>query len=115
MTVGAPWPLGELVVVLRPGPMTRDAMGQEVPGPDTEIPVPGCAVWPRTSSERDQGQAQVVVGLTVFVPPGVEVRATDRMRVRGAVYQVDGEPGTYRSPLTGTTSGTEVALSRVTG
>jgi hypothetical protein len=113
--VGAPFPLGETVVLLRPGPPVVDGMGQEHPGPDVEVPVAGCAVWPRTSSEQDQAQSQVIVGITLFVPPGTQVDAHDRVRVRGVVYQVDGEPGLYRSPLTGHASGIEVALRRVTG
>lgn len=112
---GTPWPLGETAIRLRAGEPVVDAMGQEIPGPDTETPVVGCAVWPRTSDEREQSRAQVVTGLTLFVPVGADVRATDRFRVRGEVYQVEGEPGFWSSPLTGHAVGTEVALTRVTG
>ncbi|GAA1455383.1 hypothetical protein GCM10009602_69580 [Nocardiopsis tropica] len=112
---GAPFPLGETVVFLAAGQAGRDEMGLPVPGPVTETPVAGCAVWPRMSSEQDQGREQVVIGLVVFVPPGVEVPSADTARVRGTVYEVDGEPGFFRSPLTGHASGTQVTLKRVTG
>lgn len=90
-------------------------MGLPTPGTVVETVVEGCAIWPRTSSEQDQARSQVIVGLTVFIPPGVDVPATDKARVRGVLYEVDGDPGLYRSPLTGHASGTEVALRRVTG
>ncbi|MGW9637439.1 hypothetical protein [Nocardiopsis alba] len=100
---------------LRETPGGTDEMGLPTPGTIVETPVEGCAIWPRTSSEQEQARSQVIVGLTVFIPPGVDVPAADRARVRGVVYEVDGEPGFYRSPLTGHASGTEVALKRVTG
>lgn len=112
---GAPFPFGETVVFLTETPGGRDEMGVPTPGATVETPVSGCAVWPRMSDEREQAQSQVIVGLTVFIPPGVAVPATNRARVRGVLYEVDGEPGAYRSPLTGHASGTEVALTRVTG
>lgn len=109
------WPAGETVVVLRPGPPETDGYGNDVPGPDRETRYAGCAVWPRVSSEDVQARDQVIDGLYVLFPTGTDVRATDRVRVRGDVYMVDGEPGVYRSPLTGTTLGPQVSLTRITG
>jgi len=115
------WPLGEPVTVLRAGTPTHDVYGNDVPGVDAETRYEGCAVWPRMSTEgiqtREDVQArdQVIDGLNVLFPVGASVLATDRVRVRGVVYLVEGEPGSYRSPLTGTTLGPQVALTRVTG
>lgn len=115
VVTGAPFGLGEPVTFVEEIPGGRDEMGLPTPGTVVETVVEGCAIWPRTSSEQDQARSQVIVGLTVFIPPGVDVPATDKARVRGVLYEVDGEPGLYRSPLTGHASGTEVALRRVTG
>lgn len=115
------WPAGEPATVLRGGTPTQDAYGNDVPGEDVETPYEGCAVWPRVSSvavqtrEELQARDQVIDGLYVLFPTGASVLATDRVRVRGDVYLVDGDPASYRSPLTGTALGPQVALTRVTG
>jgi hypothetical protein len=109
------WPAGETAAVLRPGSPTRDLYGNDVPGIDTETVYDGCAIWPRTSSEDVQARDQVIEGLYVLFPPGADVQATDLVRARGATYLVDGEPGLFRSPLTGTALGPQVSLTRVTG
>jgi hypothetical protein len=106
---------GETVTVVRAGTPTEDDYGNEVPGPSTETDVPGCAVAPRSSSEDLQARDQVIVGLTVWMPSGVDVRPTDQMRVRGVLYDVDGEPGGFRSPFTGSAGPVQVALTRVSG
>ena len=105
------YPFGETVTLLRSEVTGRDGYGNDV-RTDTELEVAGCPVWPRGSTEDTQGRDTVITGLTVVMPPGVEVLATDRVRVRGVVYAVDGEPGVWVSPLTGTAAGTEVALTR---
>lgn len=109
------FPAGETATVLRAGPTTRDPYGNDVPGPDTATDYEGCAVWPRISSEDVQARDQVIEGLYVLFPTGADVLSTDRVRVFGTVYLVDGDPGLYRSPLTGTTLGPQVALTKVTG
>jgi hypothetical protein len=109
------FPAGETCTVLRAGAPTRDPYGNDVPGADTETSYGGCAVWPRFSSENVQTRDQVIEGLYVVFPTGANVLATDRVRTRGQVYLVDGEPGTFQSPLTGTTLGPQVSLTRITG
>lgn len=109
------FPNGETVTVLRPGTPTRDGYGNDVPGADVETEVTGCAVWPRTSSEDVQGRQQVIDGLSAVLPYGTDVRPTDRVRRNGLLYDIDGDPGEWRSPLTGTEAGVQVDLKRVTG
>lgn len=111
------FPYGETVTVLTAG-TTTDRYGNEVPdwGNATSTLVPGCGVAPRSSSElNDPSRAAVIVGLTVYLPPGSVVSARDRMVVRGGTYEVVGEPGDWRSPFTGEAFGLEVALQRVEG
>jgi hypothetical protein len=109
------WPAGETATVLRPGPPEQDPYGNDIPGEDVPTDYEGCAVWPRVSSEDVQARDQVIDGLYVLFPLGAIVLATDRVRVRDQDYLVDGEPGVYRSPLTGTALGPQVALTRITG
>jgi len=109
------FPSGEVATVLRASTSTQDPYGNDVPRSDTETDYPGCAVWPRVSSEDVQARDQVIEGLYVLFPVGADVLSTDRVRVRGETYLVDGDPGIYRSPLTGTKIGPQVSLTKVTG
>lgn len=113
-------PNGDTVTILRPGPATQDAYGNDVPGSATEIPVPGCAVAPRdstgsASNEIIDARDTVLSGLTLWAPYGTDIRATDRVRVGAAVYEVQGQPGSFRSPFTGSTGPVVVSLELVTG
>ncbi|MFE4857381.1 hypothetical protein [Streptomyces sp. NPDC056670] len=111
---------GETVTVVRPGPPTRDAYGNFIPGPPTEITVPGCGIAPRDSTgaggdEFAQGRDTVIAGLTLYAPSGTDIRATDRVRVAGVLYEVDGQVGAFRSPFTGSAGPVVAALRLVTG
>lgn len=110
-----PYPMGETITIVRPGAPTQDEYGNDVPGPSVETEVAGCAVWPRTSSEDVQARLQVLEGLNVLAPYGTVVGPHDRVRVRGLLYDVDGDPGEWRSPLTGFRGGVQIELTRVTG
>lgn len=109
------FPHGETITVIRPGTPTQDPYGNDVPGTPTETDVPGCAVAPRSSSEDLQARDQVIIGLSVWLPTGTDVQATDQMRVRGVLYDIDGEPGSYSSPFTGSGGPVQVALTRIEG
>lgn len=105
-------PYGITITVVRPG--KRDKYGDETPG--TEHAIDGCAVYPRTSGESTDQRDTVVIGLTLLAPYGVDLKATDKVRLPdGTTYQVDGEPGPWSSPLTGWQPGVQAALERVTG
>jgi len=109
------FPHGETVTIIRPGPTTEDPYGNDVPGPPVETDIAGCAIAPRSSSEDLQARDQVIVGLNVWMPSGSVVYATDQMRVRGVLYEIDGEPGAFSTPFTGTGGPVQVALTRVSG
>lgn len=101
---------GETVTVTR---QSVNAYGDHTDGATHTIS--GCAVWPTATTETIQGQDVVVYGLTVLMPPGSDVLATDTVTVRSTVYRVTGQPNLYQSPLTGTTSGIEVVLQAAAG
>lgn len=108
--------IGETVTILHVDPAGYDEYGDPNTSTQTETTVDGCAVAPRFSDvagfiETDQrGRAGVVIGYTVYAPPGTVVKRTDRMRVRGVEYDVDGEPGVWISPFEGVEKGVEIAL-----
>ena len=102
---------GETVVVVRAA--GRDRNGDQTGSP-VETTVPGCAVWPAGTAEVQQASTQVTADLTVMLPPGTDIVATDQVRVRGQLYRVTGQPADYRSPLTGALVLT-ADLKRVTG
>ena len=111
---------GDVVTIVRPGAPTRDSYGNDVPGTPTEFPVHGCAVAPRDgtgagANEIIDARDTVIVGLTLYAPYGTDIRATDQIRVNGELYEVDGQPGSFRSPFTGSTGPVVVALELVTG
>jgi hypothetical protein len=113
-------PNGDTVTIVRPGPPTRDGYGNDVPGTPVEIPIPGCGLAPRDgtgagSNELTDARDTVFVGLTLYAPHGTDIRATDRVRVGGDLYDVVGFPGSFRSPFTGSTGPVVASLELVTG
>ncbi|MFF3324967.1 hypothetical protein [Streptomyces sp. NPDC002889] len=118
----APYPYGETVRIIRTGASPgRDPRGQPLPGPDESFDVKGCVITPRAETPSvggDQQQARdtVIVGWTVYAPAGTALRTTDRVRIRGVVCDITGEPGDWgRSPFTGTSGPVQFAADRVTG
>ena len=120
--------MGELVWILPRQSGHTDAHGNIVwdwPDPpesgesDTAaIPVPDAKVAPRTSPTNetpDPTREAVIVGLTVYLPPGTRMAAVDRMWVRDDIYHVIGEPGVWVNPWTGVEKGVQVALERTEG
>ncbi|MEU1778104.1 MULTISPECIES: hypothetical protein [Streptomyces] len=117
-----PYPFGETIVIVRNGPSPgRDSYGQPIPGPETETTVHGCVVSPRPENIRigsppQQGRDSVITGWTVYAPPGTDIRTTDRLRIRGSLWEVTGETADWgHSPFTGTQGPVEVTADRITG
>jgi hypothetical protein len=57
----------------------------------------------------------VTQGLTMYAPAGHGLTARHRVEVAGVVYQVQGEPGSWRSPLTDWAAGDQIELDRTEG
>jgi hypothetical protein len=106
--------MGDSVTITRRAATSTDDYGNDV-FTTTDTTVKGCVVVPRNSSELIQGQDAVIVGLTAYMPYGTVILPTDQVNVNGVVYEVDGEAGSYRSPLTGSKGAVQVALTRYTG
>lgn len=83
-------------------------------GTPLEQDIPDCTIIPRTSSEDTQDGDTVIIGLTLVAPPLTDLVATDHVRVRGLVYEIEGDPGDYRTKR-GKAKAVIAALRRVTG
>ena len=113
-------PQGDTVTIVRPGTPTQDAYGNDVPGTPIEIAVAGCGIAPRDSTgsasdELTDARDTVISGLTLYAPYGTDIRATDRIRVAGELFDVVGLPGSFRSPFTASTGPVVASLKLVTG
>lgn len=107
--------IGETVTIHRHTPGPKDAHGNDGPATWTDVTVSGSAVAPRQGEEPGNNRDTVIVGLTVYLPPGTVVGPADEMTVRGGRYGVVGEPGVWTNPHTGITRGVQAALERVEG
>lgn len=111
---------GETVILHRQMLATEpDGDGNDVYTDDPQT-IEGVGVAPRdgngtSGNENTQGRETVIIGLTLFLPAGTRVAATDRFTVRGDPYEVEGQPEAFLSPFTGLNPGLPVAVKRVTG
>lgn len=107
--------LGEIVTIIRQGIPTGayDSQQNPVLAADTEIVLSGWAVAPRGSAETAEtyGQ-QTITGLTLYRRIPVDILPSDRFRVRGDVWTVDGDSGEWVSPFAGVLRGVVVNLKR---
>lgn len=109
--------IGETITRLRAG-SASNRVGASIDdwSDPAELDIDGCAVAPRDADEENAGGRQTVIaGFNVYAPPGADVLATDRLRVRGEIHEVIGEPGVWINPFTGATPGVEIRTRRVTG
>lgn len=105
---------GITVTVERSG--GTDRFGNALPG--TSHSIAGCAVAPRSSEERTDGQATVISGRSLYLPAGSDITAHDVVVLNGAPqpgderWQIEGEPAEWTNPFTGWSPGIVVALTR---
>lgn len=107
------WVNGESVVQHTRTRGTPDSDGNDT-WTEVDKPRAGTAVYPRESVELIQGQDTNIIGLVAVFKPAITVSPIDQFTVRGERYEIDGEPGQFVSPLTGTTL-TKLNLTRVEG
>ncbi|EYT84022.1 hypothetical protein CF54_04005 [Streptomyces sp. Tu 6176] len=81
---------------------------------DRERDVPDCNMQPVSSTETNDGKTQVVTRWRLAGPPGMGLTALSRVRWRGVLYEVDGEPGEHGS-FAGLLDHTEAFLKVVSG
>jgi hypothetical protein len=96
----------EEVILVRPGEVDRN--GDPVGG-DAQVGIfEQCIVWPRISTEVSEKGTVISEGYNVWIPwqpkgnrdiidLAMEVKATDRVVVRGDDWQIDGTPADQRT------------------
>jgi hypothetical protein len=107
---------GQPVTRIRPVP--RNAFGDRPAGApaDARAALGLGAFAPSTSTEDTLTRGDTVATSgTVYLPHGSDVRATDRLEIGADVWEVDGDPADWSSPLTGTQGPMEVRVRKVTG
>lgn len=73
--------------------------------------IDGCLEYPTGSDE--QGGVTVTDRRTLLVPSGSDVVPSDRIKLGGVPFQVDGLPTDWVDPFTGWSPGMSVSLMRV--
>lgn len=109
------------VTIVRP--LGNDSHGDPIAGVPERITVDGAFVAPRQNPETEAGvhdtaRQAVIVGLTLYAPFGTDLRHDDVVEVAGpwaGTYEVEGEPGRWRSAFSDWEPGLEVALRRAVG
>jgi hypothetical protein len=79
--------------------------------------IAGGAFAPGSSTEDTDRKAQIVDRAVLYAPPG-STPVTDQNKLRfpgGVIWEVDGTPLPWSSPLTGWTPGAEIHIKRVRG
>jgi hypothetical protein len=72
--------------------------------------IAGCIEYPNGSTEVESA---VTDNRTLLTPTGSDIVPTDRIRLGGLLYQVDGLPKDWVDPITGWSPGMQVSLRRV--
>lgn len=122
MQLGYPFPHGVTAYVQKPQVVTDPYSGEETRldwTNMTETAYEGCAIVPRTPDAGREplisGRFPVYIGVYVLGPIDMNVGPRDRIRVNGEVFEVEGDPVKWISPLTGNHLGTQVNLLRMEG
>lgn len=110
--------IGETVTRLR-APTAEDRYGNLTPnwGAAVEVDFEGCAVAPLHEDEDTaNGRQGRIIGFTIYRPGGgMGIAATDRLRVRGEIHEVNSNGQTWVSPWSTVTAGDEIQTKRVEG
>ena len=105
----------EKITRLRPGVTT--SRGSEVfdwSDPDA-LEIPGCSVQPASTGLSQDGRVLgISEGLTVYLPPGSDIQAGDRVVIDGRTYVINGEPKVWKS-ATGRVSHVQINVERWAG
>lgn len=111
------FPFGETITLLKRTKTGTDSFGNDVFSDVSQGTLLGAYV-PAGSVEQVQGQDVVTVQPSVLLPPDTDAQALtaiDALSVAGQMFEIDGVPNVWASPLTGRQFGVEVRLRRVTG
>lgn len=110
-------PFGETVTRLRGTHVDDGHGGTYVDWTNpTSLEIVGVALAPRSEGEaHDPGRAGVIVGFTLYAPFGSDIDFEDRLQTSYGLFELEGRPGPWKNPFTGTEAGVTAALRRVEG
>lgn len=79
------------------------------------VRINNCAIAPLVEPEVLQAGQQATIEAWTLYAPHSDIRHNDRIEVDGfGLFEVDGDPGLWRSPYTGRKPGMTVRLRRIT-
>ena len=105
----------ETVIRIRPGIIT--SRGSAIPDWNNadSLEITGCSVQPASTGLSQDGRVLgLSEGLTVYLPPGSDVKAGDRIEYDGDVYTINGKPKAWRG-ATGRVSHVQLNVERWQG
>lgn len=62
---------------------------------ETATRISSVALVPRFASEESGNTNTTITGYTLYCPPATDLKATDRVRARGQVWEIDGDPAAF--------------------
>jgi hypothetical protein len=101
----------ELVQIIRRSSVSVDEYGEPV-FVLTEIDVQALVANRTSATLFEAAEISLVQGLRLFLPAGTEVQDDDRFRVRGKVYEMDGDAFDWRDGLGSWNPGVVVDLQK---
>ena len=90
------WPFNwatQTITRIRPG--TRSVRGSDIRdwGNASELEISGCSMQPAGNTLSQDGRVLGVHdGLTIYAPEDADIKAGDRIRYRGEMYAINGDP-----------------------
>lgn len=105
----------DTVTRIRPG--TKELRGSVVPdwSNPTEAEITGCSIQPGATTLSQDGRVLAISdGFTGYFPPGADIAAGDKIRLKDDEYQIIGKPRPWTSP-TGLVSSLQAQLERWSG
>ena len=105
----------QVITILRPGTTTsRGSSVYDWSSPSSWV-VSNCSVQPASTGLSQDGRVLgISEGYTVYLPPGTDVRAGDRIEFEGDTYTILGEPKLWVS-ATGRVSHIQLSIERWSG
>lgn len=100
---------------IRPGTITE--RGTDYPNWEDadELDIPNCCVaWKNTSLSQEGRVLGLIDTRVLYAPLDADIKEGDRIRYKGKVYEIDGDPMDWESP-TGALDHYEIDLKRYEG
>ena len=105
----------QTITRIRPG--TKTSRGSTIPDWDnvSELVINNCSVQPASTGLSQDGRVLgISEGYTVYLQPGTDVQADDRIGFEGRIYTINGEPKAWQS-ATGRVSHIQLNIERWSG